>query len=193
MEENEQNYYEILGISQTATLEEIKKAFRKKCMEYHPDINHNANNEECHEMMCKINEAYRILKDPESRMRYDQMLIFLNKKSNHHEEPQEPQSNNNKYDYTEGKHQSSQVNRSTYNYYNSIDFDEETQTEFVSWMEEFFDEYFNYLYTYNKYHKQNKRNYDAFEKLCILFEDILCSEKRQSINKEKNTERANKL
>lgn len=69
-ENNEQTLYEILKISPNATYEEIKIAYRKMAMEYHPDVNQDANDE----MMYKINEAYKVLKDTESRRLYDETL-----------------------------------------------------------------------------------------------------------------------
>lgn len=69
-ENNEQTLYEILKISPTATSEEIKIAYRKMAMKYHPDVNPDANDE----MMYKINEAYKVLKDTKSRRLYDETL-----------------------------------------------------------------------------------------------------------------------
>ena len=63
------DYYEVLGISKDAGEEEIKKAFRKKALEYHPDKNKSADAEE---KFKEINEAYQILHDTEKRSRYDQ-------------------------------------------------------------------------------------------------------------------------
>ncbi len=63
------DYYEILGVSRTATYEEIKKAYRKLAIQYHPDK--NPGNKEAEEKFKEINQAYEILKDPDKRNRYD--------------------------------------------------------------------------------------------------------------------------
>lgn len=72
--EQQPTFYELLGIHRTATLREIKQAYRKIVWKYHPDVNPNADPRECHQMMCMINEAYLTLSDIESRMEYDQKL-----------------------------------------------------------------------------------------------------------------------
>lgn len=64
------DYYEILGVAKTATAEEIKKAYRKKAIQYHPDK--NPGDKEAEEMFKEAAEAYEILSDSQKRQRYDQ-------------------------------------------------------------------------------------------------------------------------
>lgn len=66
---NQQDYYQVLGIDQRASQEEIKKAYRKLAFQYHPD--RNLNNTEAAEKMKKLNEAYASLSDPGKRREYD--------------------------------------------------------------------------------------------------------------------------
>lgn len=64
------DYYSILGVKKQATDEEIKKAFRKLAVKYHPDK--NSGNKEAEEKFKEINEAYEVLSDPDKRKKYDQ-------------------------------------------------------------------------------------------------------------------------
>jgi molecular chaperone DnaJ len=64
------DYYELLGVSRTATDEEIKKAYRKLAMKHHPDRNQGDKTAE--ETFKQMKEAYEILSDPKKRARYDQ-------------------------------------------------------------------------------------------------------------------------
>lgn len=71
---NPVTYYDILEISPGASLDEIKQAYRKLAMQWHPDRNRVAQRD-AHRKLQTINEAYRHLKDEASRARYDQMLM----------------------------------------------------------------------------------------------------------------------
>jgi molecular chaperone DnaJ len=64
------DYYEILGISKGASDDEIKKAFRKLAIKYHPDK--NKGDKEAEEKFKEINEAYQVLTDPQKKSQYDQ-------------------------------------------------------------------------------------------------------------------------
>lgn len=64
------DYYEILGVAKTATQEEIKAAYRKLALKYHPD--RNPDNKEAEEKFKAAAEAYQVLSDMEKRKRYDQ-------------------------------------------------------------------------------------------------------------------------
>ena len=67
--QKKRDYYEVLGISKTATAEEIKRAFRKLAMQYHPDRNKAA---DAAAKFKEINEAYQVLSDKEKRQLYNQ-------------------------------------------------------------------------------------------------------------------------
>jgi molecular chaperone DnaJ len=64
------DYYEVLGVSKNATAEEIKKAYRQKAIQFHPDK--NPGDKEAEEKFKEAAEAYEILSNPEKRQRYDQ-------------------------------------------------------------------------------------------------------------------------
>ena len=64
------DYYEVLGLQKGASEDEIKRAFRKLAIKYHPDKNQG--NKEAEEKFKDINEAYQVLSDPEKKARYDQ-------------------------------------------------------------------------------------------------------------------------
>lgn len=64
------DYYSILGLSKTASAEDIKKSFRRLARKYHPDM--NPNNKEAEAQFKQVSEAYEVLGDPEKRQKYDQ-------------------------------------------------------------------------------------------------------------------------
>lgn len=65
------DYYKILGVDRNASEAEIKSAFRKLALQYHPD--RNPGNKQAEEKFKEINEAYEVLSDPEKRQRYDNL------------------------------------------------------------------------------------------------------------------------
>ena len=65
------DYYNVLGVSATATQDEIKKQYRKLAKKYHPDT--NSNDPKAAELFKEISEAYQTVGDAEKRKQYDQM------------------------------------------------------------------------------------------------------------------------
>lgn len=70
MAENKRDYYEVLGLKKDASAEEIKKAYRKSAMKYHPD--RNPGDKTAEEKFKEVGEAYEVLSDPDKKARYDQ-------------------------------------------------------------------------------------------------------------------------
>jgi molecular chaperone DnaJ len=66
------NYYEILGVQQTVTAAQLKKAYRKLALEHHPD--RNQGNKEAEEKFKELSAAYQVLSNPEKRREYDSAL-----------------------------------------------------------------------------------------------------------------------
>lgn len=177
----EQTLYELLGVSETATLEEIKIAYRKKAMEYHPDVNPSLNNKECHVMMCKINDAYAVLRNPETRREYDKTLVQNREESEPREtsdSAQEKKEKTKKYTKTKSK---PLRDERVYEYYNSVDFDGYLQEEFIIWLEEYA---VSYIIIVEKYYKKININEDVLlNNLYKSFDNIISYEKYMFNNK----------
>lgn len=93
------NYYEILKVNKDASVEEIKKSYRKLAKKYHPDV--NPGNSEAEEKFKQINEAHTILSNETSRKDYDLKFNNKNQSSNNskaYEKQKERQTHQN---YTE--------------------------------------------------------------------------------------------
>ncbi len=65
------DYYKILGLERSASADDVRKAYRKLAMQYHPD--RNPDNKQAEEKFKEINEAYQVLSDSQKRARYDQL------------------------------------------------------------------------------------------------------------------------
>ncbi len=70
----DKDYYSILGVPKTASKDEIKQAYRRLAMKYHPDMN-KENPKQAEEMFKDVSEAYEVLMDDEKRARYDQFGV----------------------------------------------------------------------------------------------------------------------
>jgi len=70
----QKDYYQILGVSETASTDEIKKAFRKLAKQYHPD--RNPNNPQAGERFKEVSEAHDVLSDADKRRKYDQLRRY---------------------------------------------------------------------------------------------------------------------
>ena len=70
------DYYKVLGIQRSASSDEIKKAYRKLALKWHPDKNPD-NQEEAQSKFQEINAAFEILSDPEKKKTYDQFGTYF--------------------------------------------------------------------------------------------------------------------
>ena len=71
----EKDYYKILGVDENAEEKQIKEAFRRLALQYHPD--RNRDNPEASAIMKDLNESYAVLSDPRKRREYDSMKQIM--------------------------------------------------------------------------------------------------------------------
>ncbi|NJL06344.1 MAG: DnaJ domain-containing protein, partial [Chloroflexaceae bacterium] len=76
--QNFRNYYEILGVTQDTTVEQLKKSYRQLARRYHPDL--NPGDKAAEETFKAISEAYEILSDEDKRFQYDQYKRYWQQK-----------------------------------------------------------------------------------------------------------------
>ena len=112
------DYYKILGVSKTATAEEIKKAYRKLAVKYHPDK--NANDKSAEEKFKEVNEANEVLGDPEKRKKYDE----LGENWNYYQQrgQNQPESNAQDFDWWQWTNRGNSSNSSNFGNSDFSDF-----------------------------------------------------------------------
>jgi len=76
----DETYYEVLNLSEDASTEELKRAYRSLIKIWHPDLNPDKPDEAV--VTQKINEAYGVLSDPLKRSQYDEFLLLFGRKAN---------------------------------------------------------------------------------------------------------------
>ena len=99
-----QGYYAILGVSEKANFQEIKKSYRRLAKKYHPDRNKSPNAEET---IKKINQAFEILSDRKKRKQYDlEASNIFDAKDSNYEENLSDQKQRNSYNFTKAESKS---------------------------------------------------------------------------------------
>ena len=120
------DYYKILGISNKASQEEIKKNYRKLAIKYHPDK--NPGNRPSEEKFKEVAEAYEVLGDPEKRKKYDTL-------GSRWKEFEKGQGRPEGFDFSQWSQQAGQGRHQQRGYYSSDDF---SGTGFSDFFEQFF-------------------------------------------------------
>ena len=95
------DYYSVLGVNKNSTSEEIKKAFRKLAVKYHPD--RNPDNKASEEKFKEISEAYEVLGDTEKRQKYDQFGRYWQQSESRQSPWGNPTSSNTKVNVNDFK------------------------------------------------------------------------------------------
>jgi DnaJ-class molecular chaperone len=121
------DYYKLLDVSQIATDEEIKKAFREQAIKWHPDRNHGTDTTF---RMQEINEAYLILKDKEARARYDIEYKKFKQYQEQTRQSKKEQKKSEKQEWQQQEHKQQNSNRE----YEYQDYKVEDDI-LVKWME----------------------------------------------------------
>lgn len=178
MPDNQPSLYSLLGVAPTATLAEIKDAYRRMVMQYHPDINPNANPRICHQMMCMINEAYATLRNVETRMEYDATIqeggLYYCRPTMHIDG--EIASSSEKHNPSEDvKTSATTYDYKIYEYYNERDYDYDRQQEFIEWVRILYEYCFKTLTNYPS--DTPKEDINLIDKLLSLFDNIINLEK----------------
>ena len=174
------NYYEILGISRSATPEEIKVAYRKLMKENHPDM--KANDRKKEELSKDINEAYSVLGDKDKKAEYDKMFISTSSTTNSNIN----QNNNSQFNIFDTFVSPLTFDFNLYNrpFGKSL---EEEYDEFITWLNEIDEECKEFGLTSTKIRESIK------DKRGILTKEKINSMKNNISNQLENLKKISKL
>lgn len=165
-----QTHYDILGVSFSATLAQIKDAYREKCKQHHPDV--VGNTKENHELMCKINAAYFCLSNTQRRREYDSTIRDAvrqreaakkaetdssrsedSDKEQRKEAPKAASPNYWDWEWFKSAPISNKPKFNTeedyydyiYSYYEENDYDKEQSESYITWLKEYIFDYKGFL------------------------------------------------